>query len=67
MKVEKLTPHMSRTTVATGLLDAGVPIVDVQDMLGHASPATTRRYDRGRRKLDAHAAYRWASIVAGGS
>ncbi|TDD37505.1 hypothetical protein E1286_37180 [Nonomuraea terrae] len=62
-----LTPHTARATAATALLDAKVPLADVQELLGHASPVTTKRYDRGRRKLDGHAAYRMASILAGGS
>lgn len=59
-----LTPHTARATAATALLDAGVPLADVQDLLGHASPVTTRRYDRGRRRLDGHAAYRMAALLA---
>ncbi len=42
-------------------------LVDVQELLGHASPVTTQRYNRGRRKLDSHAAYRMASIFGGGT
>ncbi|MFI6510978.1 hypothetical protein ACIBCT_25515 [Streptosporangium sp. NPDC050855] len=32
-----------------------------------ASPVTTQRYNRGRRKLDSHAAYRMAAILGGGT
>jgi len=63
----RLTPHTARATAATAALDAGVPLVDVQELLGHASPVTTQRYNRGRRKLDSHAAYRMASILGGGT
>ncbi|MET8336002.1 tyrosine-type recombinase/integrase, partial [Streptosporangium canum] len=63
----KLTPHTARATAATAALDAGVPLADVQELLGHASPVTTQRYNRGRRKLDSHAAYRMASILGGGA
>ncbi|QXJ27059.1 tyrosine-type recombinase/integrase (plasmid) [Actinomadura graeca] len=62
-----LTPHVLRATAATLLLDAGVPVELVQDLLGHASPVTTQRYDRGTRRLDGHATYRLASILAGGA
>jgi integrase len=55
------------TRRATLLLDAGVAVELVQDLLGHRSPDTTQRYDRGTRRLDGHAAYRLASIRGGGS
>lgn len=42
-------PHQFRASLATDALDAGVPLRDVQAMLGHADPKTTLRYDRGRR------------------
>lgn len=62
-----LTPHTARATAATALLDEGVPLADVQELLGHSSPVMTKRYDRGRKKLDGHAAYRMAALLAGGS
>lgn len=62
-----LTPHVLRATAATLLLDAGVAVELVQELLGHRSPVTTQRYDRGTRRLDGHAAYRLASILGGGS
>ncbi|WP_439951565.1 tyrosine-type recombinase/integrase [Planomonospora sphaerica] len=63
----RLTPHTARATAATLALDAGVPLADVQELLGHASPVTTQRYTRGRRKLDSHAAYRMAALLGGGT
>ncbi|MGV9779064.1 tyrosine-type recombinase/integrase [Streptosporangium sp. NPDC003464] len=42
----RLTPHTARATAATAALDAGVPLADVQELLGHASPVTTQRYNR---------------------
>lgn len=42
-------PHLMRHTAATLALDAGLPIQEVQGMLGHASSATTQRYDRRAR------------------
>lgn len=49
---DQLSPHSLRHTAATAALDAGAPLRDVQDMLGHADPRTTRRYDRSRGNLD---------------
>ena len=44
--VSAFTAHDLRRTWATHALDAGVPLQNVQDQLGHASPTTTRIYDR---------------------
>ncbi len=41
-----LTCHSFRATTATDLLEQGVPLDDVQELLGHADPRTTRLYDR---------------------
>lgn len=62
-----LTPHVLRATAATLLLDAGVPVERVQAMLGHASPVTTQRYDRGDQRLDGHATYRLSTLLGGGT
>jgi site-specific recombinase XerD len=43
-----LHPHALRHTYVTLMLDAGAPLASVQDAARHASPATTRRYDRSR-------------------
>lgn len=54
---KQLSPHSLRHTFVTLSLDAGVPLHVVQDGAGHASPETTRRYDRGRHSLDGHATH----------
>jgi hypothetical protein len=63
LDLAKLTPHMLRATAATLLRAIGVPIEDVQQLLGHASPVTTQRYDRGQTVLDGHAAYRLTDLL----
>lgn len=50
--IRRLGPHVMRHGFATLALDAGVPLRDVQDAMGHADPRTTRRYDRSRHNLD---------------
>lgn len=61
---KRISPHSLRHTMVTVALDAGVELHRVQDAAGHASPATTRRYDRGRNRLDQHATYRIADYLA---
>jgi len=48
---ELFSPHSFRVTVVTDLLNQNVPLEDVQYLAGHASPTTTRIYDRRRRKV----------------
>jgi len=59
-----LHPHDLRHAFATAALDAGVPLRDVQDAMGHADPRTTRRYDRSRSRLDRHPGATLATRVA---
>jgi len=42
----KVTPHQLRHSYATSLLNNGAPIVDVSELLGHASMATTQIYTK---------------------
>jgi len=42
----KVTPHQLRHSYATALLNSGAPIVDVSELLGHSSMATTQIYTK---------------------
>ena len=53
----EISTHSLRVAFITGARQAGVPLEDVQDAVGHSDPRMTRRYDRARHGLDRHAAY----------
>jgi integrase/recombinase XerD len=42
------SPHSMRATFITTALANGAKLEDVQRTVGHADPATTQLYDRGR-------------------
>ena len=46
----KLSPHVLRHTFATVLLDNGMPLEQLQTLLGHVNPATTLIYAKINRK-----------------
>jgi integrase/recombinase XerD len=53
-----------RHAFATLNLDAGASLRDLQDAMGHASPRTTRRYDRSRSNLDRSPGYLLAGYIS---
>jgi integrase len=63
---DQLSPHSARHGVATVLLN-GHPLHVVQDFLGHANPATTRRYDEDRESLDRSPAYHLSQTLSAGA
>lgn len=66
--LSRTTPHALRHTMATHMLDGGANIRHVQEMLGHASVATTGRYTHctvGRLRAIMEKAHpRWAEQPA---
>lgn len=46
-----ITVHSFRALVITDLLDQGVPMEDVQYLVGHSDPSTTQLYDRRSRSV----------------
>ena len=65
-KVKPFTPHDLRRTFAGEMLDAGVDLVTVQHLMGHASPVTTSRYDRRNEKTKMEAATKIHFPMVGG-
>jgi site-specific recombinase XerD len=41
-----ITPHGFRRAYVSGLLENGVDLLTVQELVGHANAVTTARYDR---------------------
>ncbi len=64
-KVKPFTPHDLRRTFAGEMLDAGVDLVTVQHLMGHASPVTTSKYDRRDEKAKMEAATKIHFPMAG--
>ena len=62
---EHVHPHRLRHVFATVALDAGVPLVDVQDSMGHQSSSSTMRYNRSRHKIEKNATWKVMEAVNG--
>lgn len=50
LKIQKLHPHMFRHTYATKLLQYGVDLKTVMDLMGHNNLATTQRYQHSSKE-----------------
>ena len=50
LRKRKITPHLMRHSCACALLQSGVDLVTVRDLLGHESVRTTGRYTRANMK-----------------
>jgi integrase/recombinase XerD len=66
-QLPRMHPHMLRHTYVTTMLDAAVPLRNVQIAARHADPRTTMRYDRARKNLDRHPNYILAAYMASGT
>ena len=60
---KRISPHSLRHSYITAMLDAGVPLRDVQIAARHADPRTTTHYDRARNNLDRHGNYVVAAFL----
>jgi integrase/recombinase XerD len=46
INIKNFSTHDLRRTFATYMLERGIDLIDVMKMMGHASPTTTKRYDK---------------------
>lgn len=59
-----ISPHSLRHTHATLALEAGMPLHELQDSMGHADPRTTQRYNRSRDRLERSSAHVLAQTLS---
>lgn len=60
---KELRTHSLRVAATGEAFERGATLDQVQDLLGHADPRTTRRYDRRRKNLDRSPSYRLAEVL----
>lgn len=66
--VDGLHPHQLRHTAATlAIQEAGKTLEEVQDLMGHASPETTRNYIRGLNTLERSPSFDLDRLLLGGT
>lgn len=65
LDASNISPHCLRHSFATESLEMGLPIQDVQDLMGHADISTTRRYDHTRRILKNNPSQMLENILLG--
>ena len=63
---DHMHPHVLRHSAATLLAEVGVPVHEIQALLGHADLRTTQRYIHHAKDLDASPTYRLAALLAKG-
>jgi integrase/recombinase XerD len=51
LRKRKITPHVMRHSCACALLESGVDLVTVRDLLGHESVRTTSRYTKANMRM----------------
>lgn len=61
----QLSCHSFRAGAATALLDSGLELTKVQDLLGHADPRTTRLYDARSRQVQTETLDRLTRLLSG--
>jgi integrase/recombinase XerD len=64
---QRMHPHVLRHSAATLLAADGVPIHEIQLLLGHESITTTQRYIHHAESLDASPIYRMSALLARGA
>jgi len=62
---ERMHPHVLRHSAATILAEDGMPVHEIQELLGHADLRTTQRYIHHAESLDASPVYRLAALISG--